>query len=212
MTQLARLLDHLLNRSFRVSQIAAIVSGSMILIMAFVIAIDITGRAFFDWTFQGADEFAGYTLAITCTIALTHALFHKRHIRVDSALIFLKKWRSARSAMDVVAMAALAVFIFPLTVLGIRVLLDSWNFGSRANTIIEVPLIYPQIMWVFGLVFFALTIFFMLVRSIMALFSGDLATVNKLVGMRSEGRGEDDSETSPESDQSTNTPQDKGGQ
>jgi len=186
MSYLERLLDYLLHRSFQVSKIAAIVGGSMILIMAFVIAIDTTGRAFFGWTLKGADEFAGYTLAITGAMALTHALFHKRHVRVDSLISILKRWPAARSTMDVFAIAALAVFIFPLTVLAIRVLLDSWNYGSRANTIIEVPLIYPQAMWVFGFVFFSITIFFMLVRSLIALISGDLATVNKLVGMRSE--------------------------
>lgn len=207
MTHLERLLDYVLHRSFRVSQIASIVSGSMILIMAFVIAIDITGRAFFNWTLKGADEFAGYTLAITGAMALTHALFHKRHIRVDSALVILKKWPIARAAMDIVAIGVLAVFVFPLTVLAIRVFLDSWSYGSRSNTIIEVPLIYPQGMWVFGFVFFSITIFLMLTRSVIALFRGDMATVSKLVGMKSESANIDDTQKSPVSDQ-PKTPQD----
>jgi TRAP-type C4-dicarboxylate transport system permease small subunit len=193
MNRLERLLDYLLHQSFCVSRIAAIVGGSMILIMAFVIAIDITGRAFFNWTFKGADEFAGYTLAITGAMALSHALFHKRHIRVDSALVILKKkWRTARSAMDIFALAALAVFIFPLTALAIRVFMDSWRYGSRANTIIEVPLIYPQSLWVFGFLFFSLIIFLMLARSLIALLRGDLSTVNKLIGMRSESANTND--------------------
>ena len=185
MTRYNNFLDNLLKHGFRVSRVASIVSGIMILVMAFVIAIDITGRAFFSWTLKGADEFAGYTLAVTGSLALTHALFHKRHIRVDSALVVLKKWRAARSAMDIVAVVALAFFIFPLTALAIRVFLDSWRYGSRANTIIEIPLIYPQSLWVFGFLCFSTIILLLLVRSLIAFLQGDFRTVTRLVGMRS---------------------------
>ncbi len=185
-TLLERLSNYLLDKGLRLSKLASIVAGLMILIMAFVISIDITARKFLSWTTKGADEFAGYTLAITGALALTHALFHKRHIRIDSTLRPLERWPMLRAAMDIVALAALAVFIIPLTILAGRVFWDSWSYGSRANTIIEVPLIYPQSLWLFGFVFFSVVIVLLLVRSLIALRRRDLATVNRLIGMRSE--------------------------
>ena len=154
--------------------------------MAFVITIDITARKFLNWTLEGADEFAGYTLAITGALALTHALFHKRHIRIDLIVRIFNKWPTISSIFDIVALIALAVFIFPLSILAVNVFLMSWRFGSRANTIAEIPLIYPQSLWMIGFVIFSFVIFLMLLRTLIAFFKNEHTVVKNLIGIKSE--------------------------
>ena len=211
MTHLERLLTYLLDQGFRVSKLASIIAGLMILIMAFVITVDITARKFLSWTLKGADEFAGYTLAITGALALTHALFHKKHIRIDITLRPLDRWPMFRAFMDIVALVALAVFIFPLTVLAAMVFWDSWTYGSKANTIIEVPLIYPQSLWLFGFIFFAVIILLLLLRSGIAFFRADLGTVTKLIGMRSETEAANDEQEIPRKPEPKSTATRRGG-
>lgn len=185
MKRFENLLDYLLNKGFELSKLASIVAGVMIMVMAFVITIDITARKFLNWTLEGADEFAGYTLAITGALALTHALFHKRHIRID-LIVRIFNGRPVLSCLfDIFALLALAIFIFPLTVLAVNVFLMSWRFGSRANTIAEIPLIYPQSLWMIGFVIFSIVIALMLLRTILAFLRNDYLVVKKLIGMRS---------------------------
>ena len=186
MIKIEKFLDYLLNRGFELSKLVSIVAGIMIMTMAFVITIDITARKFLNWTLEGADEFAGYTLAITGALALTHALFHKRHIRIDLIVRIFNKWPTISSVFDIVALIALAVFIFPLSILAVNVFLMSWQFGSRANTIAEIPLIYPQSLWMIGFVIFSFVIFLMLLRTLIAFFKNEHAVVKNLIGIKSE--------------------------
>jgi TRAP-type C4-dicarboxylate transport system permease small subunit len=211
MAVLERLLNYLLDQGFRVSKLASIVAGLMILIMAFVITIDITARKFLSWTLKGADEFAGYTLAIAGALALTHALFHKKHIRIDSLLRPLDRWPVLRAVMDILALVALAVFIIPLTLLAGRVFWDSWNYGSKANTIIEVPMIYPQSLWLFGFIFFSVIIVALLLRSGIALLQRDLKTVNELIGVRSEVKASAEEQAFTASPEPKSTPTSQSG-
>ncbi len=211
MSYLVRLLNNVLDQGFRVSKLTSIIAGVMILFMAFVITIDITARKFLGWTLKGADEFAGYTLAIAGALALTHALFHKKHIRIDSFLRPLDRWPVLRAVMDIVALVALAVFIIPLTILAGRVFWDSWNYGSRANTIIEVPLIYPQSLWLFGFIFFSFIILVLLLRSGIALFRRDLITVNHLIGVRSEVKASAEEQAFTTPPEAEGPPTDQGG-
>ena len=62
----------------------------------------------------------------------------------------------------------------------------SWRFGSRANTIAEIPLIYPQSLWMIGFVIFSFVIFLMLLRTLIAFFKNEHAVVKNLIGIKSE--------------------------
>jgi len=186
MEKIEYVLDSLLNRGFKLSNFASVIAGLMIMVMAFIITIDITARKFLNWTFEGADEFAGYTLAITGALALTHALFHKRHIRIDLIVRIFNRWPNLRSLFDIFSLLTLAIFIFPLTVLAVNVFIMSWRFGSRANTIAEIPLIYPQSLWMIGFIIFSFVILLMLLRTVIAFFKKDHAVVKRLIGIRFE--------------------------
>ena len=186
MENLEKFLDFLLDRGLHLSKLASLIAGLMIMGMAVIITIDITARKFLNWTFEGADEFAGYTLAITGALALTHALFHKRHIRIDLIVRIFNRSPIIQSLFDIFSLLILAIFIFPLTVLAVNVFIMSWRFGSRANTIAEIPLIYPQSLWMLGFVIFSLVILLMLIRTVIAFFRKDYLVVNWLIGVRSE--------------------------
>ena len=61
---------------------------------------------------------------------------------------------------------------------------QSYQYGSRALSPIATPLVYPQFLWVVGLVFFFLVIVLLLIRAIIALNTGDVATVQRIAGSR----------------------------
>src|SRR6266487_1212317 len=76
--------------------------GALVLLAAVLIGIDVLMRKFLARSIGGADELAGYALAIGTTWGLGAALLDREHIRIDSLYgLFPKK---LRLFLDVVAL------------------------------------------------------------------------------------------------------------
>src|SRR5881275_1924304 len=76
--------------------------GALILLAAVLIGIDVLMRKFLTESIGGADELAGYALAIGTAWGLGAALIDRAHIRIDSLYgLFPKK---LRLFLDVVAL------------------------------------------------------------------------------------------------------------
>ena len=58
--------------------------GALVLLAAVLIGIDVLMRKFLDRSIGGADELAGYSLAIGTAWGLGAALLDRAHIRIDS--------------------------------------------------------------------------------------------------------------------------------
>ena len=75
--------------------------GALVLLAAVLIGIDVLMRKFLDRSIGGADELAGYSLAIGTAWGLGAALLDRAHIRIDSLYVFFPQ--KIRLALDALA-------------------------------------------------------------------------------------------------------------
>src|SRR5205809_7779379 len=80
--------------------------GALVLLAAVLIGSDVLMRKYLARSIGGADELAGYSLAIGTAWGLAAALVERAHIRIDSLYVLFP--RKLRLALDV---AALVLFI-----------------------------------------------------------------------------------------------------
>jgi TRAP-type C4-dicarboxylate transport system permease small subunit len=128
--------------------------GVLILLAAFLIGIDVVLRKFFATSIGGADELAGYALAIATAWSLAAALLARAHIRIDSlyGLLPLK----LRLLLDFLGLALFIGFFGLIARHGWNVLLQSWSSGSRSQSALQIPTVIPQAVWMLGLALFVI--------------------------------------------------------
>src|SRR5687767_9504114 len=153
----------------RIETVLATVFGTIFLGLAVVVTVETIARKVFNVSLQGADELGGYALAVGSTIAFSLALMGRNHIRVD---VFHEKFsrgmQAALNWLSIVTLAALGVFI---AWVAFKVIGDTLQYRSTAQTPWATPLIYPQGVWYAGLVTFALVAVGYAVRATMLLAS-----------------------------------------
>ena len=157
--------------------------GALVLLAAALIGIDVLMRKFLARSIGGADELAGYSLAIGTAWGLGAALLDRAHIRIDSLYVLFPQ--KLRLALDV---AALVLFVgfFALTLWhGLGVVSQSWISGSRSQSALETPTVIPQVLWIAGLAAFVVVGAILLVHALRVGFSGDLRGMAKLISTRS---------------------------
>lgn len=167
-----------------VSRAGALVGGAMLLAAAVTICIDVFLRYAFARTVGGADELAGYALAIAGAWGLSMALLSRSHIRIDTVYVRVKS-RAVRAALDVLSVAAFAVFAALVSWHGWGVLRLSYESGSRSQSALETPLAIPQAVWLAGLAFFVAVALLLLARALVAWARGDLDGLFRLIGSKS---------------------------
>ncbi len=166
-----------------VSRAGLWLGGTLILLAAILIGVDIVLRRFFTTSIGGADELAGYALAIGTVWSLGAALLDRAHIRIDS--LYLLFPAPLRIALDLFGVALFVGFFALVGWHGIGVLEQSWNSGSRSQSALETPLILPQALWLAGLAVFVATGAVLFLAALERLFAGDRAAVGRLIGTRS---------------------------
>ena len=175
-------MDRLLQLAYRLARVGTWAGGGLVILAAVLIGIDIFMRKVFSVSIGGASELSGYVLAISTSWALAFTLLERAHIRIDSLYVLLPARLCA--VLDVLGLLAMLVFASCLAWQGSFVFFQSYQYGSRALSPIATPLVYPQFLWVVGLVFFFLVIVLLLIRAIIALITGDVATVQRIAGSR----------------------------
>ncbi|HEY0441990.1 MAG TPA: TRAP transporter small permease [Xanthobacteraceae bacterium] len=166
-----------------IARVGAVVGGAMLLIAALTICVDIVLRYTIAATVGGADELAGYALAISSAWGFSAALLSRSHIRIDT--LYVRVRSRARATLDLVSLAALALFVALVAWHGWGVLRQSYVSGSRSLSELETPLVIPQALWFAGLVFFVAVALLLLVRALAAYLKGDLQSVFQLIGSKS---------------------------
>ncbi len=160
----------------RIETLLATLFGGIFLTLAVVVAVETISRKVFNFSLQGADELGGYALAVGSTIAFSLALMGRNHIRVD---VFHDKFPRALQAalnwLSIVALAALGAFI---AWIAFKVIGDTLQYQSTAQTPWATPLIWPQSVWYAGLVVFALVAIGYAVRATLLLVTGRIDTLN----------------------------------
>jgi TRAP-type C4-dicarboxylate transport system permease small subunit len=157
--------------------------GGLVMLAALLIGVDVLLRKFLALSIGGADELAGYALAIGTTWGLGAALLDRAHIRIDSLyLLFPPK---LRLALDLAALVLLVGFFALVAWHGTGVVSQSWTSESRSQSALETPTIVPQAVWLAGLVVFVAIGVLLLVDVLRLLAAGDLRGAARLIGTRS---------------------------
>lgn len=137
-----------------IENVLAWVFGGIFLTLAAVVTVETISRKVFNISLQGADELGGYALAVGSTIAFSLALMGRNHIRVD---VFHERLpRGAQAFLNWFSIASLAAFGIFVAWIATKVIVDTLQYGSTAQTPWATPLIWPQAVWYGGLVVFAL--------------------------------------------------------
>jgi TRAP-type C4-dicarboxylate transport system permease small subunit len=157
--------------------------GALILLAALLIGVDVILRKFFTRSIGGADELAGYALAIGSAWGLGAALMERAHIRIDSLYLLFPNW--LRTALDIAGLFLLVGFFALVAWHGSGVVTQSWTSGSRSQSDLQTPTVIPQLAWIAGLLLFVVVGLHLLVAALARLRAGDLAGVARLIGTRS---------------------------
>ena len=161
----------------RVEGALAMLFGAIFLVLSAIVSIETISRKVFNFSLQGADELGGYALAVGSTIAFSLALIGRNHIRVDVFHELLsRKVQALLNWLSIALLATLGVFI---AWVAFKVLTDTLQYGSTAQTPWATPLIWPQGVWYAGLVVFALVASGFAIRATWLLASGRLDTLNR---------------------------------
>ena len=150
---------------------------------ALLIGVDVTLRKLFDASIGGADELAGYALAIGTAWSLGAALVERAHIRIDSLYILFPRW--LRLALDFIGIALLLAFFGLIARHGWSVVQQSWVSGSRSQSALQTPTVLPQSVWLIGVVLFFLIGLVLLARAAFLVARGDAAAAARAISTRS---------------------------
>src|SRR5689334_5948492 len=157
--------------------------GSLVLLAAILIGIDVLMRKFLDRSIGGADELAGYSLAIGTAWGLGAALLDRAHIRIDSLYVLFPQ--KLRLALDVAALILLVGFFALVAWHGLSVVSQSWTSGSRSQSALETPTVIPQAIWIAGLAMFVVVGVLLLIVALRLGAAGNLRGVSRLISTRS---------------------------
>jgi TRAP-type C4-dicarboxylate transport system permease small subunit len=166
----------------RVSLSAAWIGGAALLLAAFMVTVDVVARKLFGITMSGSDEITGYVFAGATTWAYAHALLTRSNIRIDALYNVVPI--GIRAALDLLGLLLLLLYMAYLTVKGVDVLATSWARDSVAVSVMATPLWIPQAVWVTGLVFFNVTLAFLIVHVLVAFAVGGAPAVQAIAGNR----------------------------
>src|SRR5215204_3123513 len=136
----------------RVTQWGLWFGGALVLVAAVLIGVDVLMRKFLARSIGGADELAGYSLAIGTAWGLGAALIDRAHIRIDSLYVLFP--RVLRHALDLAALVLFVGFFALMTWHALGVLSQSWTSGSRSQSALETPTVIPLALWILGLIGF----------------------------------------------------------
>ena len=176
-------MDTLLAYSRHVARAGTWFGCGLLIAASFLIGVDVVIRKLFNLSIGGADELSGYALAIGSAWAFAYALLERAHVRIDSLYVILP--RRVRAILDVFGLAIFVAFMALVAWHGWGVFSESVKLDAHSMSPIATPLIYPQALWVTGLIVFVAIGALLFARVLVAYVTGDAATVHRLAGSRS---------------------------
>src|SRR5918992_738028 len=130
-------MNSLMNSLHRLAQAGLWSGGALVLLASVLIAVDVVLRKVFNASIGGADELAGYALAIGTAWGLGAALLDRAHIRIDSLYVLFP--RGLRHLIDALGVVLLVGFFSMIAWHGAGVVAQSWISGSRSQSALQTP-------------------------------------------------------------------------
>ncbi len=177
------MLETLLTRTRKLSLLLTWIGGTLIVLSAFLVTLEVILRKIFNVSLGGADEISGYAFGVATAFALSYALFERAHIRVDALMgVIPRKLHTLVNLLGLVLLIGFALVVVS-TVWGM--VGDTLKHGSRSITPMRVPLAIPQIPWLIGWILFVATGALLGLVAIKRSLQGDQAGVQDLIGIKS---------------------------
>lgn len=165
-----------------VERVIGIVFGVLFVGLSLFVTVETLTRKLFNVSLQGADELGGYVLAIGATLSFTLALIGRAHIRVD--VFHARLPQALRAGLDWLSSVFLAGFSGLLAWLAWYVIEDTRSYQSVSQTPWATPLVYPQAVWLAGLIVFAVVAAVFAVRATLLLLRGRTTELERAFGPR----------------------------
>jgi TRAP-type mannitol/chloroaromatic compound transport system permease small subunit len=162
----------------KVSLVMSRVGGVFLLLAALLVSFEILARKFLFLPFNLGTELSTYALAVGASWSFAQALLQRAHVRIDVLRSLLPPL--ARTSLDIVALVSLAAFALIVSWHVWATVETSWSLGARENTPLATPLIIPQLLWFWGIAWFAAVALVETVRACWALARGDMNAVNQI--------------------------------
>jgi TRAP-type C4-dicarboxylate transport system permease small subunit len=160
----------------------AYVAGWNYVACALFITFDVVARSTLGFSSKTTVEITGYSLAFGIAWALAHTLVQRAHIRVD---VLVNRFAARpRQLLHGLALLLLALFAVFCAWVASELAGESWLFNAHDNSALSIPLILPQGLWSFGIVFFAVLVVVLLVEVGLLLLRGRGDEVERLLGPR----------------------------
>ncbi|KAE9628151.1 TRAP transporter small permease subunit [Parasedimentitalea maritima] len=177
------MLESLLSRTQKLSLWLTWIGGTLIVLSAFLVTLEILLRKIFNISLGGADEISGYAFGVATSFALSFALFERAHIRVDALMGVIP--RKLHSVINLLGLVLLVGFALVVTTMVWGMVGDTLKHSSRSITPMRVPLAYPQIPWLLGWVLFVISGVLLGLVAVKRFFTGDTTGVQELIGVKS---------------------------
>lgn len=172
----------LLDKAHKLSRILVWIGGTLIILSAFLVTIEVFLRKILNVSIGGADELSGYAFGIATTLGFAYALFERAHIRVDALYnLFPSKLKTLSNLVGVILLAG---FVGVICAMAWGMVADTLQYGSHSITPMRTPLAIPQIPWLIGWLFFFACCILLIIASLKALIAGDTHEVNRRIGTK----------------------------
>ena len=139
-------------------------------------------RKVFNTSIGGADELSGYAFGIATTFGLAFALFERAHIRVDAAYNLFPRW--LKLLADFVGIILLAGFAGVISFMAWGMVGDTISYNSHSITPLRTPLMFPQIPWLFGWLYFVFCSGLIVFVALLAIVRRDVDQAERLIGAK----------------------------
>ncbi|MEO1639844.1 MAG: TRAP transporter small permease [Pseudomonadota bacterium] len=177
------MLDRLFLGTRKASLVLTWVGGTLIVLSAFLVTLEVLLRKIFNISLGGADEISGYAFGVATTLAFSYALFERAHIRVDALLGTFPGW--LRPLVNLFGHVLLIGFALVVVLMVWGMVGDTLENGSRSITPMRVPLAIPQVPWMIGWMFFVFSGVLIALMAIRGIIRRDEAGVQALIGVKS---------------------------
>ena len=173
---------HVLGTAKAASRVLVWIGGTLIILSALLVTLEVVLRKVFNVSIGGADELSGYAFGIATSCGFSYALFERAHIRIDAFYNLFPP--HLKVAANLLGILLLAGFVGVICVMAWGMVADTLSHGSRSITPMRTPLALPQIPWLIGWLFFFLCALLLIFESLRALFNGQSRRVNELIGIK----------------------------
>lgn len=168
---IAKVLDVTIRRANILTRWIARLGGLILLAAVIMIVIEVLFRKIAGISIFPATEMSGYFMAIIASWSFSYAMLEKAHIRID--VFYAKAGNKMRNLLDLLSIFSLVfISIFAADAV-ISVVLDTYESNAHSNSPLMAPLWVPQLLWMFGFVWFTFFVSLLLLRALVALLELD---------------------------------------